>query len=213
MPRIYTPVQIMDKTLSTLRAQQAQGAPKPRLLLHACCAPCSSAVLEMLCTVFDVSIYYYNPNIWPPEEYHRRAEELVRFLGETDATIHIAQADYSPPEFYDAIAGLEAEPERGGRCTVCYRLRMEHAATYAKEHGFDYFTTTLSISPHKDAARINEIGAALAAQVGVPHFTSDFKKHGGYQRSLQISAEHGLYRQDYCGCEFSAQRTANGSAK
>ena len=156
--------QQMDEVLKTL------GTSRPRLLLHACCGPCSSAVLERLCQYFDITVLYYDPQ-----------------------------------EFYTAVQGLEAEPERGGRCTVCYRLRMRRAAQYAKEHGFEWFTTTLSISPHKDARRINEIGQQLEEEFGVKHLPSDFKKHNGYLRSLQLSEEYGLYRQDYCGCEFSAR--------
>ena len=162
--------QQMDEVLKTL------GPQRPKLLLHACCGPCSSAVLEKLCRYFEITVLYYNPNTWPAEEYHRRA-----------------------------VQGLENEPERGGRCTVCYRLRMRRAAQYAKEHGFDWFTTTLSISPHKDAARINQIGQELEAEFGIRHLPSDFKKQNGYLRSLQLSEEYGLYRQDYCGCEFSAK--------
>ncbi len=206
MARQYTLVQRMDKTLADLRVAQQSGAPKPRLLLHACCGPCSSAVLELLAEVFELHIYYYNPNIWPPEEYHRREAELEKFIAETHFGITVAEAEYQPSDYYAAVAGLEQEPERGNRCTVCYQMRMERAAAYAKKQGFDYFTTTLSISPHKDAARINTIGEALAEKYGIPHLTSDFKKHGGFARSLELSAEHGLYRQDYCGCEFSARR-------
>lgn len=206
MARQYTLIQQMDQTIATLRAAQETGSAKPTLLLHACCGPCSSAVLELLCEVFTIHIYYYNPNIWPAEEYHRREAELEKFIAETHFDITVAEAEYQPADYYAAIAGLEAEPERGARCTVCYRMRMERAAAYAKEHDFDYFTTTLSISPHKDAARINAIGAQLAERYGVPHFTSDFKKHGGFARSLVLSDEHGLYRQDYCGCEFSVRR-------
>ncbi len=206
MARQYTIVQQMDSALASLRAAQQDGAAKPRLLLHACCGPCSSAVLELLREVFEIHIYYYNPNIWPPEEYHRREAELEKFINQTHFDITVAEAEYSPADYYAAIAGLENEPERGARCTICYQMRMERAAAYAKEHGFDYFTTTLSISPHKDAARINKMGAALELEYGVKHFTSDFKKHGGFARSLALSAEHGLYRQEYCGCEFSARR-------
>ncbi len=206
MARQYTTVQLMDAAIAALRTAQQGGAAKPRLLLHACCGPCSSAVLELLAEVFEIHIYYYNPNIWPPEEYHRREAELEKFIAETHFGITVAEAEYQPEDYYAAIAGLEAEPERGARCTVCYQMRMERAAAYAKAQGFDYFTTTLSISPHKDAARINAIGAALQEKYDVAHFTSDFKKHGGFARSLELSAEHGLYRQDYCGCEFSARR-------
>ena len=163
--------QQMDEVLKTL------GPQRPKLLLHACCGPCSSAVLEKLCRYFEITV-----------------------LGVT-----VIEDHYAPQEFYTAVQGLENEPERGGRCTVCYRLRMRRAAQYAKEHGFDWFTTTLSISPHKDAARINQIGQELEAEFGIRHLPSDFKKQNGYLRSLQLSEEYGLYRQDYCGCEFSAK--------
>ena len=175
------------------------------LLLHACCAPCSSATLERLSAHFDLTILYYNPNIYPPEEYHRREAELERFVEQAGYHYPVVELPYDPQEFYSAVTGLENEPERGGRCTVCYRLRMRRAAQYAKEHGFDWFTTTLSISPHKDAARINQIGQELEAEFGIRHLPSDFKKQNGYLRSLQLSEEYGLYRQDYCGCEFSAK--------
>ena len=167
--------QQMDEVLKTL------APARPKLLLHACCGPCSSAVLEQLCQYFEITVLYYNPNTWPAEDH------------------------YDPQEFYTAVQGLEQEPERGSRCTVCYRLRMRRAAQYAAEHGFDWFTTTLSISPHKDAKRINEIGQQLEEEFRVKHLPSDFKKHNGYLRSLQLSEEYGLYRQDYCGCEFSAR--------
>lgn len=179
---------------------------RPRLLLHACCGPCSSAVLEQLCPYFDITVLYYNPNTWPPEEYRRRGEELARFVAAAHPLgVRVVEDRYVPAEFYDAVAGLEQEPERGSRCTVCYRLRMRRAAEYAADHGFDWFTTTLSISPHKDAQRINGIGQELEREFGVRHLPSDFKKHNGYLRSLQLSAEYGLYRQDYCGCVFSAR--------
>ena len=189
----------MEKVLRTL------DGTRPKLLLHACCAPCSSATLERLSAHFDLTILYYNPNIYPPEEYHRREAELERFVEQAGYHYPVVELPYDPQEFYTAVAGLEAEPERGGRCTVCYRLRMRRAAQYAAEHGFDWFTTTLSISPHKDAKRINAIGQELEAEFGVKHLPSDFKKHNGYLRSLQLSEEYGLYRQDYCGCEFSAK--------
>ena len=168
------------------------GESRPRLLLHACCAPCSSAVLEMLCGFFDITILYYNPNIWPASEYRRRADELHQFVKQAN------------------LPGitLEAEPERGGRCTVCYRLRMEHAAKYAAEHGFDWFCSTLSISPRKDAEKINAIGRELEAKYGVRHLPNEFKRKEGHKRSLELSAQYGLYRQDWCGCEFSARGSA-----
>lgn len=188
---------------------RALGGTRPRLLLHACCGPCSSAVLEQLCVYFDVTILYYNPNTWPAEEYRRRGDELKRFLALAHPLdVQLVEDHYDPQEFYAAVKGLENEPERGARCTVCYRLRMRRAAEYAAANGFAWFTTTLSLSPHKDAKRINEIGRELEAEFGVKHLPSDFKKRNGYLRSLELSAEYGLYRQDYCGCEFSARRLA-----
>lgn len=179
---------------------------RPRLLLHACCAPCSSAVLEQLTEHFEITILYYNPNIWPPQEYRRRADELQRFLAAAKPLgVTLVEDVYDPQEFYTAVKGLEDAPEKGARCAVCYRLRMERAARYAKEHGYEWFATTLSISPKKDAALVNAIGRALEAQYGVKHLPNDFKKRNGYRRSLALSEEYGLYRQDYCGCEFSAR--------
>lgn len=200
MPNVPNYSREMDAVLRGLNGQ------RPRLLLHACCGPCSSAVLEQLSQYFEITILYYNPNIWPAEEYHRREEELERFVAQAHPLgVTVVEDRYDPQEFYDAARGLEDEPERGQRCTACYRLRMRRAAQYAAEYGFDWFTTTLSISPHKDAVRINQIGQELAVEFGVPHLPSDFKKKNGYLRSLQLSAEYGLYRQDYCGCVFSAR--------
>ena len=195
----------MEKVLRTL------DGTRPKLLLHACCAPCSSATLERLSTHFDLTILYYNPNIYPPEEYHRREAELERFVEQAGYHYPVVELPYDPQEFYTAVKGLENEPEKGARCTVCYRLRMRRAAQYAAEHGFDWFTTTLSISPHKDAKRINAIGQELEQEFGVRHLPSDFKKQNGYLRSLQLSEEYGLYRQDYCGCEFSAKARGVGT--
>lgn len=194
----------MEKVLASLPAEA-----KPKLLLHACCAPCSSAVLERLREHFSITILYYNPNIYPPQEYHRREQELERFLQDAGMSgISLIELPYDPQEFYTAVKGLEAEPERGERCTVCYRLRMEQAARYAAAHGFDWFTTTLSISPVKDPVRINQIGQELAQKYGVAHLPSEFRKKNGYKRSLELSAEYGLYRQDYCGCVFSVRKPA-----
>lgn len=187
----------MQKTLDRLVGQ------RPPLLLHACCAPCSSAVLERLNEYFALSILYYNPNIDPPAEYHRREEELERFVREAGYRFPVIELPYEPSEFYEAVRGLETEPEKGARCTVCYRLRLEQTARYAAEHGFGWFCTTLSISPLKDPVRINDIGQALAAQYGVKFLPSEFRKRDGYKRSLTLSGDYGLYRQDYCGCVFS----------
>ena len=198
---------------------------RPTLLLHACCAPCSSAVLERLTAAFDVTVLFYNPNIAPEAEYEKRAAELARLIREMPAAqgVQMVCAPYDAKEFLDAVRGLEQVPEGGERCErcfrlrlgridivdrksvrfVCYRLRLEAAARYAKANGFDYFTTTLSISPLKNAAKLNEIGEALAAQYGVAHLPADFKKKEGYKRSIELSRAYGLYRQDFCGCVFS----------
>lgn len=191
----------MDKVIAGL------GEERPTLLLHACCAPCSSAVLELLNRHFALSILYYNPNIAPPQEYHRREEELERFLRDAEYRhIPLIELPYRPEEFYRAVAGLEDAPERGERCTVCYRLRMEACARYAAGHGFQWFTTTLSISPLKDPVRINQIGGALERRYGVRFLPSEFRKRDGYKRSLTLSAQYGLYRQEYCGCIFSKRQ-------
>lgn len=183
------------------------GATRPTLLLHACCGPCSSSVLEVLCAHFAVTVLYANPNIWPAEEYCRRREELRLFLERARAgAVRLVEVPYEPQVFYEAVKGLEREPERGRRCTVCYRLRMRCAARYAAEHAFDFFTTTLSVSPHKDAVRINTIGTELEREYGVRFLPGEFKKRDGYKRSLELSREFGLYRQDYCGCEFSVRK-------
>ena len=187
-----------------LRALDEAGQ-RPRLLLHACCAPCSSATLERLAAHFDVTILYYNPNIYPPEEYRRRETELERFVRDAGYRFPVVELPYDPQAFYAAVQGLEQEPEKGARCTVCYRLRLEQTARYAAQNGFAWFCTTLSISPLKDPVRINALGQELGAQYGVCFLPSEFRKKDGYKRSLQLSAEYGLYRQDYCGCVFSKQ--------
>ena len=189
----------MEKVLRRL------GDTKPTLLLHACCAPCSSATLERLTEHFRLSILYYNPNIYPPAEYHRREAELERFVEQAGYRYPVIELPYEPDEFYTAVKGLEQEPEKGGRCTVCYRLRLEQTARYAAAHGFEWFCTTLSISPMKDPIRINALGQELGEKYNVRFLPSEFRKKDGYKRSLQLSAEYGLYRQDYCGCVFSKQ--------
>ena len=187
-----------------LRALDEAGQ-RPRLLLHACCAPCSSATLERLAAHFDVTILYYNPNIYPPEEYRRRETELERFVRDAGYRFPVVELPYDPQAFYAAVQGLEQEPEKGARCTVCYRLRLEQTARYAAQNGFAWFCTTLSISPLKDPVRINALGQELGAQYGVRFLPSEFRKKDGYKRSLQPSAGYGLYRQDYCGRVFSKQ--------
>lgn len=191
----------LNKLMETLRREDK----RPTLLLHACCAPCSSAVLEQLTEQFAVSVLFYNPNISPKTEFEKREAELERLISEMPAardakTIRTA---YDPTVFFEAVRGMEDIPEGGERCLVCYRLRLEAAAQYAKAHSFDYFTTTLTISPLKNAAKLNEIGEELAGKYGVPHLPSDFKKKDGYKRSITLSKEYDLYRQDFCGCVFS----------
>ena len=169
----------------------------PTLLLHSCCAPCSSYCLEYLSDYFEITIFYFNPNIYPEEEYRKRVEEQKRLARELPARypIHVIEGIYEPKQFYEAVKGLEKIPEGGERCFACFALRLKEAARLAAEKGFDFFTTTLTISPLKNAAKINEIGV-----VWLP---TDFKKKEGYKRSIELSAEYGLYRQDYCGCVFS----------
>ena len=183
----------------------SKSGKRPSLLLHACCAPCSSYVLEYLSEFFDITLYFYNPNITPEEEYAYRAEELSRLVSEMglDGAVALAVSEYNSGEFYNIASGLEDAPEGGARCARCYRLRLEASAKYAKEQGFDYFTTTLSISPYKNSRWLNEIGAELSETYGVRYLYSDFKKKNGYKRSCELSETHSLYRQDYCGCEFS----------
>ena len=191
----------MEKVIKELPS----GSDRPRLLLHACCAPCSSATLERLAQWFDLTILYYNPNIYPPAEDHRREAELERIVQQAGYRFPVVELPYDPQEFYDAVKGLEQEPEKGERCTVCYRLRLEQTARYAAEHGFAWFCTTLSISPMKDPVRINDLGRELGEKYGVRFLPSEFRKKDGYKRSLQLSEQYGLYRQDYCGCVFSKQ--------
>lgn len=177
----------------------------PRLLLHSCCAPCSSYCLEYLSQFFSITVLYYNPNISPAEEFQKRAEEQKRLISELPVKnpVSLVVDEYDPNVFYNAVKGLENAPEGGERCFVCYRLRLERAARYAAEHGFDYFCSTLSISPLKNAQKLNEIGAELSEIYSVPNLPNDFKKKGGYLRSIELSREYDLYRQNYCGCVFS----------
>lgn len=177
----------------------------PCLFLHSCCAPCSSYVLEYLSQYFEITVFFYNPNISLEEEYRKRVAEIRRLVAEMSFThpVHIMEGTYDPQIFYEMARGLEKIPEGGERCFKCYRLRMEEAAKLAKEGNYDYFTTTLSISPLKNAEKINEIGEALAEIYGVKHLPSDFKKKNGYKRSCELSEIYGLYRQNYCGCIYS----------
>lgn len=177
----------------------------PSLLLHSCCAPCSSYVLEYLSKYFHITVFYYNPNIYPAEEYDKRVHEQQHLIHAIEAgyPISFEAGAYDKERFYDMAKGLEEQKEGGSRCFKCYALRLEEAARMASEGGYDYFTTTLSISPLKNAQKLNEIGMSLARKYGTEYLVSDFKKKNGYQRSVELSKAYGLYRQDYCGCEFS----------
>lgn len=198
-----------QKELDGLIAELEKSGRVPRLFLHSCCAPCSSYCLEYLSKYFEITLFYYNPNIYPPKEYTERVEEQKRLIGELEPGngIRFVEGRYEPEKFYEAAKGLEKEPEGGERCFRCYELRLREAAKLAKEGGFDYFTTSLSISPMKRADKLMEIGIKLGEEFGVAYLPSDFKKKGGYQRSVVISKEHNLYRQDYCGCVFSLRST------
>lgn len=180
---------------------------KPKLLLHSCCAPCSTSVLERLKDNFDISIYYYNPNIHPKEEYDIRLDELREYVKRYN--ISLVESVYDSQVFFEMAKGLENEPERGKRCYECYKLRMEETAIKAKELSFDYFTTVLSISPHKNAEWINEIGENLESIYKVKYLYADFKKDNGFKKSVELSNENNLYRQDYCGCIFSKKNMRN----
>ena len=190
---------LMDKEIEYIKMLDK----KPKLLLHACCAPCSSAVLENLASVFDITVFFYNPNITPKEEFAFRLEELKRLVPEMDIEADVVSPPYDNDEFESVITGMETLPEGGQRCKVCYRLRIEKSVCFAKENGFDYVTTTLSISPYKNAAWLNEIGQEMSEKYGIKYLVSDFKKGDGYKRSCALSEKYSLYRQNYCGCMYS----------
>lgn len=189
----------MEKEIAALSGK------RPTLLLHSCCGPCSSAVIERLNAHFAVTVFYYNPNIEPEEEYQHRLSEQKRLLGILQ--IPLLECDWDHDAFSCFSQSMQDEPEGGARCTACFALRLEKTALEAQKHGFTYFTTTLSVSPHKDPIRLNALGEKYALQYGVKHLPADFKKKNGYLRSLQLSKEYGLYRQDYCGCLYSKQDT------
>ena len=194
---------IMDNILDKIREKDST----PSLLLP-CCAPCSSYVLEYLSEYFNITIYYYNPNINTYEEFKKRALEQLRLINEMKFKnkVNCVIAEYNNNEFEEAIENLKEEPEGGKRCFVCYKLRLEQACKYASEHNFDYFTTSLSISPYKNSTKLNEIGAELERKYNVNYLYADFKKKNGYKRSIELSKIYNLYRQDYCGCVYSKKR-------
>ena len=209
--RIMKNIQNYQKTLDETIARHERAGERPTLLLHACCAPCSSYVLEYLSRYFRITVFDYNPNISPEREFLLRTEEIERLTREMDFPMgrpEVLVGRYDPERFYEAVRGHEGDPEGGARCEICFRMRLTEAAEAARDGGFDYFTTTLSISPLKNAALLNRLGAELSEVYGVPYLYSDFKKRNGYKRSIELSHEYGLYRQDYCGCVFSREERA-----
>ncbi|MCM1184633.1 MAG: epoxyqueuosine reductase QueH [Roseburia sp.] len=205
--RAMDAVRNYQKELDKLLERLPEGEP-PTLLLHSCCAPCSSYVLEYLRRYFQITVFYYNPNISMEAEYRKRVEEQKRLIAaynqnEQGLPIAVVEGDYEPEAFFAAAKGLEQCPEGGERCFACYELRLRRTAELARAGQYDWFATTLTISPLKNAAKLNEIGERLAAEYGVAWLVSDFKKRDGYKRSIELSAEYGLYRQDYCGCVYS----------
>lgn len=197
---------ILDKTIEQITLSEQ----KPRLLLQCCCAPCSSYVLEYLSEFFDITLFFYNPNMSSDAEYDKRAKELVRLVGEMGLVgCKIQIEPYNPQEFFEIAKGKEMLAEGGERCFACYRLRLEKTAKKAKDENFDYFCTTLSISPHKRADKLNEIGGELSEIFGVKYLYSDFKKNNGYIRSIELSRKFDLYRQNFCGCVYSKKQSEN----
>lgn len=191
--------------LDAIITENQKAGRVPTLLMHSCCAPCSSYCLQYLAEYFHITLLYYNPNISPRQEYEKRVAEQKRLLRELPVKYEVSflEGNYDPNRFFEMAKGLEDVPEGGERCFRCYEIRQREAAVYAKEGGFDYFTTTLSVSPHKNAQKLNEIGLALEQEYGVRYLVSDFKKKGGYLRSIELSGEYNLYRQNYCGCVYS----------
>jgi predicted adenine nucleotide alpha hydrolase (AANH) superfamily ATPase len=190
---------LLEKTISDIT--QRQEAKKPSVLMHACCAPCSSYVLEYLTQFFDITLYYYNPNIMPYEEYEKRYAEFLKLLSVYPARLETEK--YDNEAYIEAACGMETEKEGGNRCSICFNMRLRKAAEKAKADNYDYFCTTLTISPHKNAGVINNIGTVLAGEYGIKWLYSDFKKRGGYQRSIELCKKYEIYRQNYCGCRFS----------
>lgn len=194
----------LDKILSEIKESDRL----PKLLIHSCCAPCSSYVLEYLNPYFKITVLYYNPNISPVEEYEKRKAEQIRLINEGDwkNPIEIMDCDYEGDKYTAAVKGLENEPEGGARCRVCFGLRLDEAARLARANDFDYFVTTLSISPLKNARLLNEIGNKLGEKYGIKYLPSDFKKREGYKRSIELSRRYNLYRQNFCGCKYSKSK-------
>lgn len=203
----------LDKIIDRIRSEE--NGKIPRLLIHSCCAPCSSYVLEYLSDFFAITVYYYNPNIYPESEYYKRVKEQERLIKSMPLKnpVLFVEGEYEPQKYYDLIKGHENDPEGGDRCAICYRMRLEEAAKTARQGGYDYFTTTLTVSPYKNAEKLNKIGSEAAEIYGVRFLPSDFKKRNGYKRSIELSGEYGLYRQDYCGCVFSQRGRSRKNKK
>ncbi len=192
---------VLDNTIKKITSENRV----PTLIIHSCCAPCSSYVLEYLSRYFKITVLYYNPNIFPKEEYEYRISEQERLIDSMQFVndVKLIASGYTPEDFYSAVKGNENEPEGGKRCRLCFNVRLRYTAALAKKMNFDYFTTTLSISPLKNAEVLNKLGAEIGKEYGVEYLQSDFKKRNGYKRSVELSKEYGLYRQDYCGCIYS----------
>lgn len=199
----------MNESYYKLCLKELDQIDKPkRILLHSCCAPCSSHVITFLTKYFDITILYYNPNIAPIEEYNKRKAEQIRLINEIETLnkIDIIDCDYDNNIYEEKIRGYEECPERGARCTICFNLRLEKTAQIAKENNYDYFCSTLTVSPYKNAPLINQIGEALSKKYDIKWLYSDFKKAEGYKKSIELSKKYGLYRQDYCGCIYSQRK-------
>ena len=196
-----------DDRLNDIIKEHTSKGEDPRVLLHSCCGPCSSYVIEYLSKYFYLTIIYYNPNISPREEYEKRKMEQIRVINELETmySVDIIDCDYDNDLYERNIVGLENEPERGRRCDVCFRMRLYKTGVVAKENNYDYFCTTLTVSPYKNSNVINEIGFDVGHELGISYLASDFKKRDGYKRSIELSREFGLYRQDYCGCKYSKE--------
>ena len=201
----------LDKTIENIMARDKT----PSLLMHSCCAPCSSYCLEYLSDFFDITVLNYNPNIFPKEEYEYRISEQERLINNLPVKnkIKFISTEYTPNDFHNKIKGFEKEPEGGKRCEECFKIRLEYTANLAKEMGFDYFVTTLSISPLKNSKLLNKIGLEIEKKYGVKYLLSDFKKKNGYKRSVELSKIYELYRQDYCGCIYSKLERENEKSK
>lgn len=196
---------ILDKTIEKIKKSDY----KPKLLLHVCCAPCSSYVLDYLSSYFNISLFFYNPNIAPKKEYDKRINELNKFVNDFNNDIKIIEGSYDNNLYEEMIKGLENEPEGGKRCLTCFNIRLEETAKKASLLNFDYFTTTLSVSPYKNAITLNSIGKNLENKYDIKYLYSDFKKNDGYKKSIELSKKYQLYRQDYCGCLYSTSKEYN----